>query len=96
MIQKLRATLAERHHISWYIGVAAFFIVIIAAILLVISASKQISYSWQWHRVPSRFLKREVIKSDTKGAIDSITIEGKTATINVKTADGIESFTVPE
>ena len=96
MIQKLKSVLKEKHHSSWYISIVAFFIVIITIILMILSASKQIDYAWQWHRVPTRFFTHKVIQSDTKGEISTITIEGNTAVIEVKTLDGIEIFTVPE
>jgi len=96
MIQKLKTTLKEKHHFSWYMGIAAFFLVIIISIIMILSASKQIDYAWQWNRVPTRFFTREVIKSDTRGEIDTITIEKNTAVIEVKTPDGIEIFKVPE
>jgi polar amino acid transport system permease protein len=96
MIQKLKLTLREKHHPSWYIGIIAFFLVIIFTILMVLSASKQIDYAWQWNRVPTRFFTLRVIKSDTRGEIETITIEGNTAVIEVKTTDGIEIFKVPE
>ncbi len=96
MVQKFKSILKEKHHFSWYIGIAVFFLVIIVTLFLILSASKQIDYSWQWYRVPARFFTNEVIKSDTRGEIDSITIEGTTAVIEVKTEDGIETFRVPE
>lgn len=96
MIQRLKSILAERHHLSWYIGIAAFFLIIIITLILIVSASKQIDYAWQWFRVPARFFTNVVIKSDTKGEIKAITIEGKTAVIEVGTVDGIEIFRVPE
>jgi len=96
MIQKLKSVLTEKHHISWYIGITAFLIVIIATIIMIFSASKQIDYVWQWNRVPARFFTHKVVKSDTKGEIKTITIEGSTAIIEVENADGIEIFQVKE
>jgi polar amino acid transport system permease protein len=96
MIQKIKSIVTEKHHLSWYIGIAAFFLVIITILLMILSASKQIDYAWQWNRVPARFFTHKVIKSDTKGEIKKITIEDKTAIIEVKNSDGIEIFKVPE
>ena len=95
MIQKLKSVLKEKHHPSWYIGIAAFFLVLIFTFLMVLSASKQIDYAWQWHRVPVRFFKFDVIKSDVKGEIQTITIDDKSAIIEIQTEDGIEIFKVP-
>jgi polar amino acid transport system permease protein len=96
MIQKLKSTLAEKHHPSWYIGIVAFFLVIIISILMILSASKQIDYVWQWNRVPTRFFTHQVVKSDTKGEIKTITIEDNIAIIEVKSDYGIEIFKVEE
>ncbi len=96
MIQKLKSVLTEKHHPSWYIGIGAFFLIIIFTAIMTFSASKQIDYVWQWHRVPARFFTNKVIKSDTKGEIQEISIKDKTAVIEVKTDDGIEIFKVPE
>ena len=96
MVQKLKSVLAEKHQPSWYIGIVAFLVIIIVTIIMVLSASKQIDYAWQWHRVPSRFFKHQVIKSDVKGEIKAISIEDDTAIIEVKTEDGPELFEVPE
>lgn len=95
MISKLRAIFAEKHRPSYYIGVAAFLIVISLIIMLIVVASKQINYSWQWYRVPSRFVTSEVIKSSAKGEIKEITFKNKHAIIEVKTAYGVENYTVP-
>jgi polar amino acid transport system permease protein len=65
-------------------------------IIGILAASKQIDYAWQWYRVPDRFFTNEIIQSDTRGEISQITIEGKTAIIEVKTEDGLEIFRVPE
>lgn len=96
MILKLRSILSQKHHPSWYIGVAAFVTVIILIVFSILGASKQIDYAWQWYRVPARFFKADVIKSDVKGEINSITINDKIAVIEVKTSDGMEVFEVPE
>jgi len=96
MINKLKALTAGKHHPSWYIGIAGFILIIVIAIFSILSASKQINYAWQWHRVPDRFFTNKVIKSDTKGEISNITILDGTAAIEVKTPDGIETFNVPE
>jgi polar amino acid transport system permease protein len=63
---------------------------------MVLSASKQIDYAWQWNRVPTRFFTHKVVKSDTKGEIQKISIENSIAVIEVETEDGIEIFNVPE
>lgn len=96
MIHKLKSILSEKHRLSWYIGITVFFLVIIITFIMVLSASKQIDYAWQWHRVPTRFFTHKVVKSDTRGEIKTISIEGKTAVIEVDTVDGIEIFRVPE
>jgi len=96
MIQKLKALIKEKHHLSWYIGITGFLLVIIMTIFLILTASKQIDYSWQWFRVPSRFFTRVVVKADAKGEIKKITIKDNTATIEVKTSDGKEIYSVPE
>ncbi|MCK5672583.1 MAG: amino acid ABC transporter permease [Spirochaetales bacterium] len=96
MIQKLKSILKEKHHPSWYIGIAAFFLVLIFTFLMVLSASKQIDYAWQWHRVPTRFFTHKVFKSDTRGEIKTITIENSIAVVEVETEDGFETFNVPE
>lgn len=96
MIEKLKAMAAEKHHPSWYIGIAGFIFIIVLAVFSILSASKQIDYSWQWYRVPDRFFTNVVIKSDTKGEISNITVDEDTARIEVATTDGIEIFLVPE
>lgn len=96
MIQKIKSILAEKHRPSWYIGIVAFFIVIIVTLIMILSASKQIDYVWQWNRVPARFFTHQVVKSDTKGEIKTITIEGSTAIIEVESSYGIEIFNVEE
>ena len=96
MILKLKSILKEKHHISWYIGIAVFFLVIIITILMILSASKQIDYAWQWNRVPTRFFTHKVIKSDTRGEIKTISIENNIAVVEVETEDSIETFKVPE
>ena len=96
MIQKLKSILKEKHHLSWYIGIAAFFLVLIFTVIMIVSASKQIDYVWQWYRVPVRFFTNQLYKSDTRGEIKTISIEGKTAVIEVETGDGLEIFKVPE
>lgn len=96
MIEKIKAMALQKRHPSWYIGIAGFFLLIIIAVFSILSASEQIDYSWQWYRVPSRFFTNEVYKSDTKGEISQITVIDGTAAIEVKTADGIEEFLVPE
>jgi len=96
MIQKLKSTLAEKHHLSWYIGIVVFILVIIISLLMILSASKQIDYVWQWNRVPARFFTHQVVKSDTKGEIETITIENNIAIIEVKSDYGIEIFKVNE
>jgi len=96
MIQKLKSVIKEKHHLSWYIGIVGFLVVMIAAVIMILSASKQIDYVWQWNRVPARFFTHKVVKSDTKGEIKKITIEGSAAIIEVENADGIEIFQVKE
>lgn len=96
MNQRLKSIISEKHHFSWYMGIVAFFLVIIIIILMLFSTSRQIDYVWQWNRVPTRFFTHHVVKSDTQGEIKTISIEGKTAVIEVKTEDGIEIFKVQE
>lgn len=96
MIKKIQSIFKEKHHLTWYLGIAALILVITASIIMILSASRQINYAWQWYRVPDRFFSSEVIKSDTRGEISQITIEGSIAVINVKTEDGTEIFRVPE
>ena len=96
MIEKLKSIFTFKHTISWYNGIAAFIFVITATIIMILSASDQIDYSWQWYRVPDRFFTNQVVKSDTRGEISSITVLDGTAVIEVKTEDGVDIFRAPE
>lgn len=96
MINKIKTTFTAKHHLSWYIGISALVCIIIVSIFMILSASKQINYAWQWYRVPDRFFTNDVIKSDTMGEISNITILDNTAVIEVRTGDGLEIFRVPE
>lgn len=96
MFEKMKSVFKTKHHLTWYIGVIALIVIIIASVFMILSASKQINYAWQWYRVPDRFFTNEVIKSDTRGEISQITVLDGIAVIEVKTSDGIEKFKVPE
>lgn len=82
---------------SYYVWVGVFCAFALIVIGLFYYATQKIEYVWRWNRVPVYFVYEDTIeiRAEIDGDVESITREGKTATVTVKGLDESESYKVP-
>ncbi len=82
---------------AYYIWVGVFVLFMVTVIAVFYWATQKIEYIWRWNRVPIYFVYKDTIQitSEIDGDVESITTQGKKATITIKGLDGSESYQVP-
>jgi polar amino acid transport system permease protein len=75
---------------STFFWLGVFFFSVFAILAMLYFATKKIDYVWRWYNMPRYFLNHESvpITTDLEGVVESVTVDGKTATIIVKGDDG--------
>ena len=86
-----------RGHPQYNMWVGVFCVLSLIVIGLFYYATQKIAYNWRWNRVPIYFAYKDTIeiRSEIEGEVESITIDGKEASVIVKGFDATESYKVP-
>jgi polar amino acid transport system permease protein len=82
---------------SYYLGAAAFFIVLIGSLSALYFATVTVDYVWGWNRIPKYFfyLEQIEIRSELEGEIAGITGPEENRTVTIKGADEEQVLSVP-
>lgn len=91
---KKRLSRGHPHHNTW---VGVFCVLTFLMVSMFYYATQKIAYNWRWNRVPIYFAYKDTIEiqSEIAGEVESITIDGKEASVTVKGIDTTESYKVP-
>ena len=91
---KKRPLRSNPHYNIW---VGVFCMLTILVLGMFYYATQKIAYNWRWNRVPIYFAYKDIIEiqSEINGEVESITIDGKEASVTVKGIDTAKSYKVP-
>ncbi len=76
--------------------ISVFFLGIFSTLAFLYVATIKIDYVWRWYNIPRYFAHHEKVetKAEIEGAVKSITTGNRQTTVEVKGADGTETYTV--
>lgn len=82
-------------HYNLWVGV--FIVMVAIGVWLFYIATQKIDYNWRWNRVPIYFAYKDTVEiaATIQGEVESITVDGKNATIKVTGGDQSESYNLP-
>jgi polar amino acid transport system permease protein len=86
-----------KHPTSYYVGAAAFFVVLFGLVAALYVATMQVDYVWRWHRIPQYFAYQQKIetRAEADGEVESIAPHGDQRLITLRGETGVQTVAVP-
>jgi polar amino acid transport system permease protein len=82
---------------SYYIGAAAFFVMLFGLLATLYIATIKVDYVWRWHRIPQYFVYQErvEVRAELEGEVAAVEERGEERHVVVTGPDGSQTAEVP-
>jgi polar amino acid transport system permease protein len=82
---------------SYYIGAAAFLVMLLGLLAALYVATLQVDYVWRWNRIPQYFVYKQKteLRAEADGEVESVAARGERRIITLKGDEGLQLIEAP-